>query len=355
MNYSTENLSNEDYINGLREGDGAVLEAMFAGFRQPVARAITAIGGSEAAGKVFFRAAIVEAARLIRTGEVQAGVPFFYQIKALALAHYRDWLTEREQPLPEPAPNPEEPDLTIEIPPSDTLRETRLKIDAWKKGEQTSDDGYPLWERLRGLEQKLAEGEVVNPKNNFARNLFIIFALLTVAWLVWLFAFRSKTPAEVYDDNFTLPESLMADLSTRYGPERGNDSVTTRPNACEYYLREADQFYKAKDHASAQAVLFEILDDSLAVCHSDALFYIGMIALEHEEPELALECFSKIEDLEHFGEDIYWYQALAFVKLAEKNPFFHDKAARAVERARSNTRDSLRRIQAEKMLKHLAK
>jgi len=96
------------------------------------------------------------------------------------------------------------------------------------------------------------------------------------------------------------------------------------------------------------------LSEELAVCQSDALYYIGIIALEQEEPELTLECFSKIEDLEHFGDDIYWYQALAFVKLAEKNPLLRDKAVRAVERARSNAQDSLRRAQAEKMLKHLS-
>lgn len=355
VNYPGENLSTETYINGLREADGTVLEAIYTGFRQPIVRAITAVGGSEAAGKSFFRTAVVEAARLTRTGDIRAEVPFFPQIKNLALAHYRDWLIEREQSLPETEPNPDEPDLMLETPDADALRTTRQTIDAWKKGERTDDEDYPLWEKIRVVEQKLAEGVVAKPKSNFARNLFIIFVLLAIVSLVWLYVFRSKTPAEVYDDNFSLPESLMADLSLRYGPERGNDSVTARPNACEFYLREADEFYKVKDHESAQAVLFEILEDSLAVCHSDALFYIGIIALEQEDPELALECFSKIEDLEHFGEDIYWYQALAFVKLAEKNPFFHDKATRAVERARSNTQDSLRRSQAEKMLKHLAK
>jgi tetratricopeptide (TPR) repeat protein len=354
VNHTEENLSNEEYINGLGEANEAVLKSVYTEFRQPVVQAVTALGGSEATGKVFFRTAIIESARLARTGAIRNEVSFFYQIKALALAHYRDWLIEREQPLPESEPNPEDLDLLFVAPDSDTLRETRGKTDAWKKGEQTDDEIYPLWEKLRTIEHQLSDEKTTGSKNNFARNLFIVFVLLTVAWLLWLYLFRSMTPAEVYDDNFTLPESLMADLSQRYGSERGNDSVTARPNTCEFYLRQADQFYKNKDHESAQAVLYEILEDSLAVCHSDALFYIGIIALEQEEPELALECFSKIEDLEHFGEDIYWYQALAFVKLAEKNPFFHDKAARAVERARSNTQDSLRRLQAEKMLKHLA-
>ena len=165
--------------------------------------------------------------------------------------------------------------------------------------------------------------------------------------------FRSKTPAQVYDENFTLPQSLIEDVQKRYGAEMGNDSVSSQPSACKFLLTEADQFYKVKDFESAQMVLVQILEDSLAMCHSDALLYIGIIALEKEQPELALECFSKIEDLEHFGEDIYWYQALAFVKLAEQNPLLRDKASRAVERARSNTQDSVRRIQAEKMLKNL--
>ncbi len=344
------NSSNEYYINGLREADEGVLASVFAEFQQTVVRAVAALGGSEAAGKVFFKTAIAEAARMSAAGELPAGTPFFLQIKTLATAHYKDWLAEREQPLPET----EHEEIDFEIPASKTLRETRQKIADWKKGEQTHDKFYPLWEKMRHLENRFAEGKTSKPTSKLARNLFIFLALLLAGCLVWLYVFRAKTPAEVYDDNFAPPESIMADLRARYGAERGNDSVSSRQSACEFYLREADDFYKAKDYESAQAVLFEALHEELAVCHSDALFYVGIIALVQEDPELTLECFSKIEDLEHFGEDIYWYQALAFVKLAEKNPLLRDKAARAVERARSNTQDSLRRVQAEKILEHLA-
>jgi tetratricopeptide (TPR) repeat protein len=354
VTHPSQNLSNEQYINGLREADEAVLEAVYAEFRQPVVRAVTALGGGEATGKAFFRTAVVETGRLNRAGELPAEVPFFFQIKNLALAHYKDWLAERGQPLPESEPASDEPDLTSVVPASEALRETRQKMDVWKKGEQTDGDGYALWEKMRRIEHKFGNGETVKPQGNFSRNLFILFVLLTIGYVVYAWIDRTKTPAEVYDDNFTLPESIMADLRLRYGPERGNDSVSARPNKCELILREADNFYKSNDYASAQAVLFQIVEDELAVCQSDAFFYIGIIALQQEEPELALECFSKIEDLEHFGEDIYWYQALAFVKLAETNPLLRDKAARAVERTRSNTQDSLRRVQAEKMLKHLA-
>lgn len=349
----TGSLSNEDYINGLLQADPAVLETIYADFRLPMVKILTSLGSSSATGRSFFRAALVETAQHARSGTLPADVPFFNILKSFGLAHYFDWLTEREQPLPENTPDPEEP--TFPLPDSDTLRATRAQIDAWKKGEQTQNAGFNLWEKIRFAENRLDEHSSPKSKNNLARNIFIAFVLITLGWIVWMFVFRAKTPAEVYDENFTLPKSLMEDMRHRYGPEMGNDSVSTRPSACEFYLTEADRFYQAKDYESATSVLAQILDDSLTLCHSDALLYIGIIALEEEKPELALECFSKIEDLEHFGEDIYWYQSLAFVKIAELNPLLRDKASRAVERARSNTRDSIRRVQAEKMLKHLAR
>ena len=355
MNHPTGTLSSEAYIQGLQAYDEAIIEAIYVDFQQPVVRSLTALGGSEATGKSFFRTAVVEAAKQARGGEIKSEAPFFFQLKALATAHYTAWLTEREQPLPEIDFQPDVPEGTLHIPGSEALSETRATIDAWKKGEQTDDAGYALWEKIRRIEHRLSAVDKPPTKSNFNRNLLIVFALLAGLYLAYIYLFSSKTPAQVYDENFTLPESILSDLRLRYGPERGNDSVTTRPSACEFLLQQADQFYKTKDYDSAQAVLLEILEDSLTACHSDALFYIGIIGLQQEEPELTLECFSKIEDLEHFGEDIYWYQALAFVKLAETNPLLREKATRAVERARSNALDSLRRVQAEKMLKQLSR
>lgn len=348
------NLSNEQYINGLREADDEVLASIYAEFQKTIVRAVSALGGSGAAGNVFFQTALIEAARQAKQVELPAEMPFLSYLKALAQAHFSDWMAERGQSVPDVATDPEAPEFSFPLPSSEALRETRQKITAWRKSEQTDAEDYLLWQKLRDIERKTTGAAEDAPKSNFTRNLLIAFVLLTVGYMAYVWFARSKTPAEVYHDNFVPPESLMADLSLRYGPARGNDSVTTHPSACEFLLREADEFYKVKDYESAQEVLFEILSDSLAVCQSDALFYIGIIALAQENPELALECFAKIEDLEHFGEDIYWYQALAFVKLAEKNPLLRDKAARAVERTRSHTQDSLRREQADKMLEHLA-
>lgn len=353
MTHPTGNLSDEQYANGLRIADEATLKGIYSEFRRPIVRAITQLGGSEATGRFFFQTALIEAARSLQTENWPQETPFYFQLKTYALAHYADWLSEREQPAPEIVPDPDMAGAQLSTPDPATLRETRHKISAWKKSEQTGGELHALWQKLQTIERNGSETGMSDRKSHFARNLAIAIALLVTAILVYMYFNRSKTPAEVYDDNFTPPESLMADLALRYGPELGNDSVTARPNACEKYLREADEYYKTKDYDAATETLYQILDESLHVCESDALFYIGVIALAQEEPGLALECFSKIEDLEHFGEDVYWYQALAMVKLAESNPLLHDKAVRAVDRARSNARDSLRRAQAERILKNL--
>ena len=357
QNYNVEqqadNLSNDQYIKGLQSADPAVLETVYREFRRPATRAVTAAGGSEAAARVFFQTAIVEASAQAGLENLNPDIPVQEQIVEFALAHFADWLQEKGQPAPEPD---ELSALTATaVPDAAALRATRSNIDRWKKGEFTDEAPCRVWQKLRALEQTENDDRSSGNRSNTPRNIFFALIALTLGYIFYVYLNRTMTPAEVYDDNFRPPKSLMADLSQRYGPERGNDSVTARPNQCEFLLRQADGYYTSGDFETATNTLFGILEDSLTVCHSDALFYIGVIALQQEKPGLALECFSKIEDLEHFGEDIYWYQALAFVKLAEKNPFFHDKAARAVERARSNTRDSLRRIQAEKMLKHLAK
>jgi hypothetical protein len=73
-----------------------------------------------------------------------------------------------------------------------------------------------------------------------------------------------------------------------------------------------------------------------------------------DDPQTALECFAKIDNLEQYGEDVYWYQALCFVKLTEDNPKLRPKAARAVQRFINQTQHAERREQAEKLLDNLS-
>ena len=94
--------------------------------------------------------------------------------------------------------------------------------------------------------------------------------------------------------------------------------------------------------------------DSLSTCQSDAFFYLAIVGLQMDKPELTIECIAKIEDLDRFGEEIYWYMALAYVKMAAIDPAEKDIARRAVERALSNTEIPERRVQAEKMLEELS-
>jgi hypothetical protein len=80
---------------------------------------------------------------------------------------------------------------------------------------------------------------------------------------------------------------------------------------------------------------------------------MAIAGLQPANPELSLECLSKISDIERYGEDLYWYQALAFVKIAAERPGKRNLARKAVERARSNTIIPERKAQAEKMLSEL--
>jgi hypothetical protein len=162
---------------------------------------------------------------------------------------------------------------------------------------------------------------------------------------------QTRTPAQVYESNFTPPKSIMEDIARL----ESADSSTQRIEICMQRMQDADLLYKQKDYVGAADKLEDLAqDDDLAMCQSDALFYLGVIGLQMNRPDVTLQSFAKIENIERYGEDLYWYQALAFVKLAAQNPAMREKAAGAVERARSNTLDPKRRNQAEKMLKELS-
>lgn len=462
------NLSNEQYINGLRSADTTVLTSIYTDFRTPVVRAITSLGGSEADGGIFFRAGLVEAARQVRAGEFTDSEPFFFQVRELAVAHYRDWLAERlpadspaearsakagampddesESPddktasLETEADNPPSPEATageradsdqtsnfkFQTPTSNTLRQTRRSIYVWRHFERldancqqqvlsavalpqqeddlpvdTSVDGLPMknrdefcyqhylsllqlapsenatlpdwaisalrntegyhfWQKTQDLERKIANRQPLAPPAEtppnkwFPRIMLALVAMLLLSW-GYNYFFRSATPREVYKENFQPPASILDDLRSRqHADTMSVGPLPERPVACEEMLQQADANYREKDYNAAAEVLYRIADDqSLAACHSDAWFYLGIIGLHLDDPGTTLQSFAKIDNLDRFGEDIYWYQALAFVKLAEQQPDLRDKAVRAVERALGATQSAERRAQAEEMLKQL--
>lgn len=364
MDDPNANFPDETYIEGLRTADDNTLAVLYNEFHRPVVRAITGLGGSSAAGNVFFQTAVVEAARQARAGEIPENIPFFYHIKALALAHFLDWLAERGQEMPAYTPDPDEPDLSAAMPDVEQMRETRRAILYWRRPADSEapvledPEGKIIFQKLQQIERQHDVGSSASKGTRGANRILtyavvgLIFALL--GYFLYLRFSRAQTPAEVYGSNFNPPKSIVDDIRARQSADMGNDSTGARPNVCDQMLAEADEFYKNKEYKAAASRLSDILDDSLSVCHSDALFYLGIIGLQLDEPGATLQCFSKIDDLERYGEDLYWYQALAFVKLAAKNPALRDKAAGAVERAVSNTQDPQRRVQAEAMLKQLA-
>lgn len=227
-------------------------------------------------------------------------------------------------------------------------------LPAWVVKALTNPDFIAVWDRTQQLEQERTKAAEAPPKtSHFWRNAFVVMGIVTIIGIALQWWMRPKTPHEVYEDNFSAPKSLIADLAQRREQSPDKDSLGTRTMLCEDAFRAADEAYRQHDYRSAASELSIILDDTSTVCHSDAYFYLAIIGLHIDEPGLTIECLSNIEDLSRYGEDIYWYQALAFVKMATKNPMVHDKAVRAVERVISNTEIPERRQQAEKMLQQL--
>jgi hypothetical protein len=229
-------------------------------------------------------------------------------------------------------------------------------LPAWVLTALTDPHFIKIWDQTQLFEQKRSGAAEQSPQtSHFWRNAFVVLGIATLIALAFQFFFQSQseTPGEVYSDNFSAPESLLADLASRQALSPDKDSLGLRPADCDQAFAEADAAYQDKDYREAAAALAQLLDDSHKACQSDAYFYLAIVGLQLNEPELTIECLSNIEDLDRYGEDIYWYQALAFVKLAEQNPLMKEKAVRAMDRVISNTEIPERREQAQKMLEQL--
>ncbi|MBL7827915.1 MAG: hypothetical protein JNJ57_14895 [Saprospiraceae bacterium] len=401
-----------DYLNGLKNADPQTVEILYQTFRKPVARAVEAAGGSHADGNTFFRVAVIQTAMLAEKGEIAEETPIFDFIKNLAVAHFRDWAAEKQLELPEPPPLlegettvliPNESDrleirqfvrakrqwlrldekcranilnqaenalLSLDPDPRFSTDETNACLTKYRQAlgitTEASEDSLPapivtaltnepfnrIWNTAESLESRLSLGQSVKkePESKTTRNILIGMALFTLAYAAWAFLTAPKSVKEIYKENYNPPVSIMADRAER----AARDSVdVSLPEPCEALLEAADQYYQQKNWSETAGILANMIGDDSEVCKSDALFYLGVVALQMEEPYITIECLAKISDLERFGEDLYWYQALAYVKIATENPMRRSTARKAVERARSNTELPERRAQAEKMLKDL--
>lgn len=410
MSLPQANFPNETYLEGLRNADASVVESLYHEFRQPIVRAVESLGGNFADGAAFFRVALIQTARLIKDGQYPEAIPVEQFICMLAMRQYLDWREEKlneEQSLPaftedqllvwEQMPQPSDLRsmrgmmkakrefyrLTIDDQRSIsslagtlsegspvTLENARGRTATYRKSlgqtAENSEDILPdyavkaltnehfhqIWSACEDVEQRLKPAQIPNNgENKTIKYAFLALLVISLGALLGSWLFRDKTPEEVYQNNYQPPASIVADMDARYA----NDSIAPeRPEACVIAFSEADAYYKKKEWRAAAEVLAGMMEDEFKPCQSDALFYLAIVGLEMDRPQLSLECISKIEDLERFGEDIYWYMALAYVKIAAQNPSEKDMAKRAVERALSNTEIPERRTQAEKMLKELS-
>lgn len=405
---ATGQFPNESYLDGLRDDPESSIAVVYNEFRGPILRAFSEMEVADKDAIFFFQMAVTDAARLVRAGEAPEWVPFPIFLHTLSVAHW--YASKGVSELPATPPAGCDAEAWRRMPAATTLRETQAKsagwavmpelepecrtvlldasdvdendeaaqekrnackeqvlqaihasvsseLPAWLLPALRDTDGYAAWQRTRELEQgRHTENPPAPPESNrIWRWVVAVFLVTVVGYSAFQFFFRPKTAAEVFADNFAPPGSLIADMEKRYGAEMGNDSVSARPNTCMFLLREADAYYQASDYESALEPLLLIVTDSLAICQSDAWYFLGIIQLQLEEPASAVQCFAKIDDIERYGEDLYWYQALAFVQMAKGNPLLRDRAIRAVEQAIGNIQDPKRRARAEEMLTSLSK
>lgn len=415
MTQLTGQFPNETYINGLRDNPESTLAVVYDEFRLPIIQSLTALGGQEETTAQLFQLAVFEAARLARSGQFPTELPFFDVLKALSIAHFHASNPPIGQDAAEAGDAPATNFPSGSIPKAEVLISTQQKFETWRQLQELNPDcqnilighsetsepeteagttpdnrfsecqeqlarklqpdadatpqlpdwaqaalhdreGYAIWQRSAQLELDWAAGPPAPPESNrIWRWAISILLLVVVGYGIYQIYFRPKTAAEVFADNFAPPTSLMDDMKARYGAEMANDSVTAQPSECMLLLREADAYYQANDYQAAMDPLLLIVLDSASICKSDAWYYLGIVHLQMEDPTTSIQCFAKIEDLGRFGEDLYWYQAMAFVQLAKENPMLRDKARRAVERTLGHTRDPQRRKRAETMLENLSK
>lgn len=412
-----ELFPDSDFWNALTGADPGAVEKAYLHFRTGAVNAVVSAGGSAADGAVFYRVAFIHLTEMAQTANIPDGISLSDYLVALATQHYRDWRLERnlEAPAPETGPEPAvempssdalrnlrwsvwarrqffrlpkenrkqlqeladdaalAPDARRILTEDDAVAQgygatlNQYKhllpeqaaawtdvLPAWVVMALTDESFVKTWDQTQFFEQKLAGASNNSPKtSHFWRNAFVVLGIVTLIALAFQLYFKSETPGEVYKENYSAPESILADLATRQSQSPDNDSLGTRPEGCDVAFTEADAAYQAKKYRMAAAALAQLLDGEHKACQSDAYFYLAIIGLEMDDPNLTIECLSNIEDLARYGEDIYWYQALAFVKLAAQNPLMKDKAVRAMDRVVSNTEIPERREQAKKMLEQL--
>ena len=385
-----QTFSNAQLVQGLINADLPTLQLIYTQIRPGVYRALANAGAGQEAVPAFFQLAITDAADLYRNGQINASDPLFESIEQLALAHFYHWSNAAP-----PAP------LAHWLPDAEQLTDRRNQLYAWSKwndmppachteweaGELSAScrasyeqalhlnaggdtplpswpytalerkTDYAVWKQVRQWDSYTEKGLTLDgetpPKPENKVNRYVMGGLLAAFGLFLLYSWitRPKAAGEIFKENFTPPPSLLADINRRFA---NDTSGIERPEACTEILQQADAYYAKQNYSATKDMLLDLMDnESLNACHSDACFGLCIVSLKQEDPAEALQYLAKIDNIEAYGEEVYWYQALSFVQIAKINVGTRPLAAKALKRFLEHTRNEERRQQAEKMLQEI--
>lgn len=356
-------------IQGLLTIDPSVVRTLYSDDRLSVVNTIVVQGGTPADGRIFFKTALFD---LLNIGQHQFCPDdelFKALLPALATAQYESWKTERGVEVLSAKKTTWPPEAESFIPTAEALAQTRTKLYAfkhptlhtdqdWAQAAAADTDGKALWDVFESVERQndpvMAPPPAAKPRSKVID--LILYGLLAAVAIAWFFMNRGKREAQtVFDENFTVPKSIIADLEKRPNATMIEDSSNTR-DACMETLVEADKSWQTGAYQDAAAYLFFLAEEEPnmpSVCRSDACFYLGLYFLKQNKPNEALYFISRVENLEAYGDDMVWYQALIYVKFAATQSDMKEKARRALERVESNTTDEARKKQAQAMLSKL--
>ncbi len=385
----SEAFSTKAYFDSLRQDAQFGTSVLYSLFRSE-AQHLAELGLSKAETAHCFRLAVSDAARLARAEQVPDGTPMGDFLKELGKAHASLMRPElanawSEHPLLDEAslrqtqqkavvwsaveslePSCREqlfkaPESVEAAPCAQALQEALSDKDVPKEMQVAAirdADGFRVWHYAGEQEQAYQPSTPTQPlpeetNQNVWR--WAVLALLGIiaVYAAYQFFFRPKTIAELYANNFNPPRSLLSDWEERYSANTSDAPVRITED-CLLLIREADAAYQAGKLRNAMDPLLLIVLDTAAACQADAWLYLGIIQLRLKDPITAMQCFAKIEDLERFGEDIYWYQVMAYLQIAQNNPHQRERVAKAVELAIPNIKNPQRRAQAEALLENLA-
>ena len=171
---------------------------------------------------------------------------------------------------------------------------------------------------------------------------------------------RFAKPKPDFQTYFTPPKSLLADFEARSaGGGTVENAVRDASSPCARLVAQADEAYLVGDYDEAQEPLLLIVLDENGQettgggCASDGYFYLGLLRMRLGDPQTAIQCFTKVEDIDRYGEDIQWFMTLAFVQLAEQQPDVREQAARALNRILKSAQPADRKDMATSMLQKL--